>query len=92
MDSSGTTRVADERLNQTVEAGIQRPYAYHKPSDDGLTKITKIRKAFSDLDLLIKELAPNSREKSVAITELEDSAMWAIKAVVLNDPQSVVEV
>lgn len=91
MDTSGTTRVADERLNQTVEAGIQRPYAYHKPSDDGLSKITQIRKAFSNIDALIKDLAPQSREKSIAITELETAAMWAIKAVVLNDPQSVVE-
>lgn len=91
MDSSGQTLVADERLNQTTEAGIQRPYAYHKPSDDGLSKITQLRRAFSEVDSMIKELCPQSRERSVAITELETTAMWAIKAVVLNDPKSVPE-
>lgn len=88
MDSSGQTLVADERLNQTEEAGIQKPYAYHKPSDDGLLKITALRKKFSEVDTLIKEICPASRERSHTITLLEDTAMWAIKSVVINDPTS----
>lgn len=91
MDSQGLTLVEGERLNQTVEAGIKKPYAYHKPSDDGLNKITKLRKAFSELDKLISDTCPNSRERSTAITQLETTAMWAIKAVVINDPASVPE-
>lgn len=67
---------------------MKKTYAYHKPSDDGLEKITKLREAFSKLQDLIDEVAPNSREKSVAITNLETTAMWAIKAVVTNDPES----
>lgn len=67
-----------------------KTFAYHKPSDDGLSKITKLREAFSVLSQQIDELAPNSREKSVALTNLETTAMWAIKAVVCNDPKSEV--
>jgi len=67
-----------------------KTFAYHKPSDDGLAKITKLREAFSTLSQQIEELAPNSREKSVALTNLETTAMWAIKAVVCNDPKSEV--
>lgn len=81
----------NERDNQTVAAGIEKPYAYHKPSDTGLEKITQLRKWFSETDKLIKELCPQSRERAVAITELETTAMWAIKAVVLNDAASVAE-
>jgi hypothetical protein len=91
MDSGGITRVENERLNQTVEAGIEKPYAYHRPSDDGLSKITQVRRAFSELDRLLKATCPASRELSVAITNLETTAMWAIKAVVINDSASVVE-
>jgi hypothetical protein len=29
-----------------------------------------------------------SRQRAVAVTELETAAMWAIKAVVFNDPAS----
>lgn len=68
----------------------EKTYAYHKPSKEGLEKIAKLRKGFSDLHDLIKEIAPESREKSVAFTNLETSAMWAIKAVVCNDPESEV--
>lgn len=67
---------------------IDKPYAYHKPSDDGLARINALREAFSNLERLINETCPNSRHKSVAITNLETTAMWAIKAVVFNDPNS----
>lgn len=81
----------NERDNQTTTAGIKKSYAYHKPSDTSLEKITKIRRWFSEGDTLIQELCPHSRERSHAITQLEDAAMWAIKAVVINDAASVAE-
>lgn len=71
---------------------MKKTYAYHKPSQNGLDKITKLREAFSRLHDEIGELAPDSREKSVALTNLETTAMWAIKAVVCNDPESEVTV
>lgn len=67
---------------------IDKPYAYHKPSDDGLDKINKLREQFSETEALLRHLCPPSRHLSVAITELETTAMWAIKAVVFNDPDS----
>ncbi len=70
---------------------IDKPFAYHKPSDDGFVKINNLREAYSVVQRAIEESCPNSRQKSVAITELETSAMWAIKAVVFNDPDSVAE-
>ena len=69
---------------------IDKPYAYHKPSDDGLAKINKLRAHFSEGERLIRELCPSSRHQSVALTQNETTAMWAIKAVVFNDPESEV--
>lgn len=69
---------------------MKKTFAYHKPSAAGLEKITKLREAFSALHDTITAIAPDSREKSVAITNLETTAMWAIKAVVCNDPESEV--
>ena len=69
---------------------MRKTYAYHKPSSDGVAKIAALRNAFSQLHDLIGALAPDSREKSVALTNLETTAMWAIKAVVCNDPESEV--
>lgn len=69
---------------------IDKPYAYHQPSVDGLSKITKLREHFSEGERLIKELCPTSRHQSIALTENETTAMWAIKAVVFNDPLSTI--
>lgn len=67
---------------------MKKTYAYHKPSAAGVDKIAKLREAFSRLHDEIEELAPHSRERQVAFTNLETAAMWAIKAVVRNDPES----
>lgn len=69
---------------------IDKPFAYHKPSDDGLAKITSLREEFSRVKAAIEAHCPESRHRAVAITELETAAMWAIKAVVFNDPESEV--
>ena len=70
---------------------IDKPYAYHKPSSEGLDKINRLRAHFSEGERLMKEICPDSRQRSVAITNNEQTAMWAIKSVVFNDPNSEVE-
>lgn len=67
---------------------MRKTYAYHKPSETGLSKTKEVREACSRLHDLIDNLAPNSREKALALTHLETTAMWAVKAVVVNDPES----
>jgi hypothetical protein len=82
-----------EGINAQIAEGarmIDKPYAYHTPSTDGLDKITRLREHFSEGERLIRELSPPSRQQAVALTNNEQTAMWAIKAVVFNDPNSVV--
>jgi len=74
-----------------MENLIDKPYAYHKPSTDGLEKINRLRAHFSEGERLIREVCPQSRHQSVALTQNETTAMWAIKAVVFNDPASEVD-
>jgi hypothetical protein len=73
------------------EKAMKKTFATHTPSKAGIDKIRTLRQAFSDLQDLIEENAPNSRERAVALTNLETTAMWAIKSVACNDPESVVE-
>ena len=79
-----------QKLLKEEKMPIDKPYAYHKPSEDGLNKINKLREHFSEGDRLIKEICPTSRQASIALTNNEQTAMWAIKAVVFNDPASEV--
>lgn len=69
---------------------IDKPYAYHKPSPQGLEKITRLREHFSEGERLIREVCDDPRRQAIAITQNEQTAMWAIKAVVFADPQSEV--
>lgn len=70
---------------------MKKTFAYHRPSPEGLRKIQILREKFSELHDSIEQYCPPSRERSLALTELESSGMWAIKAVVVNDPNSSVE-
>ncbi len=65
-------------------------FDYHKPSDHALYLILEVRDAYKKLEEVLDTYVPNSREKSVAFTELETSAFWAIKAVTHNDPNGEV--
>jgi hypothetical protein len=67
-----------------------KTFAYHKPSELGLELIQELRQGFSDLYAHIEHTCPPSRERSVALTELETAAMWAVKSVVYNDEGSEV--
>lgn len=68
-----------------------KTYAHHKPTPQAIEDIRQIRLAFSELHEKLDKLCVSGREKAVAITHLETAAMWAIKAVVCNDPESEVE-
>jgi hypothetical protein len=70
---------------------VNKTFAHHKPSATGLERIARLREAYSTLSDVVSNNAGPSRERSLAITALEESAMWAIKAVVHNDPGSEIE-
>ena len=63
------------------------PFGYFKPADAMLPLIQETRDAYSTLHKFLLSL-PSSRQRAIAITELETSAMWAIKGLVLNDSGS----
>lgn len=69
---------------------MDKEYAYHKPSDAGLSRIRVLRRAFSDMKRVIERNVPDSPERSLALSRLKESSMWANGGVVLRDPSSTV--
>lgn len=67
----------------------KKAYLAHLATDEVTAKASRLRQAFSDLDVLITELTPFSRERAITLTYLETAAMWAVKAAVHNDLGSV---
>ena len=75
--------------NGTADTLPQRsPFSYFEPTEQAKEITMKLREAYKILHQTLAVL-PRNREMSVAITELETSAMWAIKSIVFNDRASV---
>ncbi len=62
----------------------KNPFSYHKPDDSLIPKIEEVREAYKALYAVIGLALPDSRYKSLAITEAESSMQWAIKSIIMN--------
>ena len=72
-------------MNQiTIQDRIENDFTYHAPKDGQQDKYEQLRGKGKELALLIAELAPTSREQSVALTELETAIFWANAAIARN--------
>lgn len=56
---------------------LQARFTYHPPKEPEIMKFVEIRKQAGVLALLIDSLCPDSREKSLSITKLEEAVFWA---------------
>lgn len=60
-------------------------FTYHPPKEDQIERYEKIRSFARDLALEISDLCPDSRERSLAFTKLEECVMWANAAIARNE-------
>lgn len=60
-------------------------FTYHPPKDGQAERYQAIRDKAYLLAEFINEQAPNSREKSMAITRLEEAVMWANAAIARHE-------
>lgn len=63
---------------------IENNFMYHSPKDGQTEKYEEIRAKGKELAYLIDSVCPNSREKSLAMTKLEESVMWANASIARN--------
>lgn len=63
---------------------IEQNFKYHKPKEGQPAIYTAIRGHAKDLAHFIDDTAPDCREKSLAITKLEEAVMWANAAIARN--------
>lgn len=63
---------------------IENNFKYHSPKEGQPEKYNAIREKAKELAYLIDAECPNSREKSVALTNLETSVMWANASIARN--------
>lgn len=60
---------------------IEHRFTYHAPKTDQPERHVQIREKAKELGLLIHEATPESREQSLALTNLEQTVFWANAAI-----------
>jgi len=60
------------------------PFVYRKPTEEQIARIERVRHACHEVHAILLEMIPNCRERSLAITKLEEVSMWANKAIVFH--------
>lgn len=73
-------KVTDQEL-QT----LQNNFTYHAPFGTQQSRYGTLRERALDLADLITEFCPNSRERSLAMTNLEQAIFWANASIARNE-------
>lgn len=62
-------------------------FTYHKPFGSQPRRYEQLRTEAKELAKLIHSYCPESREKSLAITNLQQSIMWANASIAINEQE-----
>ena len=68
-------------MNQDLE----NRFSYHEPRQGQPRKYESIRNKAKEFAYLIEQICPKSREKSLALTKLEEAVFWANAGISRND-------
>jgi hypothetical protein len=52
-------------------------FTYHAPKEGQPAKYTALRDKAKELAVMINEMCPESREKALAFTKIEEAVFWA---------------
>jgi hypothetical protein len=64
---------------------INEIFTYHSPTVNQGTRYVALRERAHKLALLINDSCPESREKALAITNLQQAIMWANASIAINE-------
>lgn len=63
---------------------LKKRFTYHAPKEGQLAEYEAIRAKALEFAELLNESCPDSREKSLAVTALEEAVMWANSSIARN--------
>lgn len=62
-------------------AEIDNRFSYHKPDEQACAKIQAIRDGLKEVAHFLNDSLPEGREKSLAVTHLEETMFWSSAAI-----------
>ncbi|HQZ81641.1 MAG TPA: hypothetical protein PLR83_00345 [Pyrinomonadaceae bacterium] len=69
------------------EQQIRNNFTYHEPIKDQSIRYGRLRNYAREMAEQINQLCPESREKSLAFTNLEQALMWANASIARNETE-----
>ena len=72
-------------MTDQEEQNLKNSYTYHAPKDDQPQRYVIIRDKALELAIMICENCPPSRERSIALTDLEKVVTMANKSIACNE-------
>lgn len=68
---------------------IRPEFKYHQLNDAGAAACDKIREGFTSLLDLVEATIPASRERSLAVTKLQEACNWAVRGAAMQSSNRV---
>lgn len=67
---------------------VEKTFTYHKPHGDQQDRYEMLREHAKILARVINARCPESREKSLALTNLQQAIMWANASIAINEAEA----
>lgn len=64
---------------------LRRDLTNHTPSEEAQEDMEQLRRGFKSAALRIIRFVPDGREKSLALTKVEEATMWAMAGIARSD-------
>ena len=80
-----TTFENAEGVTGYANPALDKRFTYHPPKEGQPRRYENIRDKAKSMAYLIDQVCPESREKSLALTKLEEAVMWANAAIARNE-------
>lgn len=78
---------AEEIAHAKAIAELDNIFTYHRPIGNQPQRYEALRAQAKELARTVLELCPPSRERSLAITAIQQSTMWANAAIAINEEE-----
>ena len=72
-------------IEQSDQKILDQNFTYHPPKGNQTERYAYLREYAKGMAFRIMESCPPSRERSLAITKLEEAVMWANAAIARNE-------
>jgi len=75
----------EARYQEAFMYNVENNFTYHPPKGNQPQRYTALRDIFKGVALVVLVECPDSRERSLALTKLEEAVMWANAAIARNE-------